>query len=249
MNILLTNDDGVNAKGIIALFDVLSEKHNAFIIAPSDERSGSSNAMTFKNNFKIVTISKNIFAMDAFPADCVNMGLRGNIIPKADIVISGINHGPNLGDDIYFSGTVGGARVACIYGVPAIAISMNRTGDSEYFEDASKFLLNYIEKYYLYFNNKCLFLNINYPDLPENKILGVRYPSLGKRRYNDSYKVLDKGDKEMNVQFNYGNIMGPMKDETSDISELEKGYITITPLTLDCTDYEFLKSIPAENAS
>jgi 5'-nucleotidase len=249
MNILLTNDDGVHAKGINTLFKILSEKHSVFIIAPSNEKSGSSNAMTFKKNFKIINIAKNIYAIDAFPADCVNMALRGNIIPKADLVISGINHGPNLGEDIYFSGTVGGARVACIYGVPAIAISMNRMGESKFFTDASKFLLKYIEKNYLYFNNKCLFLNINYPDLPKNKIQGVKHLSLGKRRYNDSYKMLSNNDKEIDIQFNFGNIMGPFKDEISDISELEKGYITITPLTLDCTNYEFLRSITAENAS
>jgi 5'-nucleotidase len=249
MNILLTNDDGVHAKGLNTLFNVLSEKHTVFIIAPNEEKSGSSNAMTFKNNFKIVNISKNIYAMHAYPADCVNMGLRGNLIPKVDLVISGINHSPNLGNDIYFSGTVGGARVACIYGIPGIAISMNRPGESEFFTNASRFLLNYVENFNMFINNNCLFLNINYPDLPENKILGIRYSCLGKRRYNDSYKVISTEGKEMKVQYNYGNILGPMENEVSDISELEKGYITITPLTLDCTDHEFLRSMSEENAS
>jgi 5'-nucleotidase len=249
MNILLTNDDGVYAKGINALFNVLSEKHNVFIIAPDEEKSGTSNAMTFKNNFKIKNISKNIYALAGFPADCVNIGIRGDIIPKVDLVISGINHGPNLGDDIYFSGTVGGARVACIMGIPGIAISINRNGESEYFKDASVFLLYYIENFNFTFNNKCLLFNINYPDLPVNKILGVKYPFLGKRIYNDNYKVITNKKNEIKLEYNYGNLITNAGEDGSDISEVEKGYITITPLTLDCTDYEFLKSTLSKNAS
>jgi 5'-nucleotidase len=244
MNILLTNDDGVHAKGLNTLFDVLSEKHNVYIIAPDEEKSGTSNAMTFKNNFKINNISKNKYALAGFPADCVNIGIRGDIIPKVDLVISGINHGPNLGEDIYFSGTVGGARVACIMGIPGIAFSINRNGESKYFKDASVFLLNYIENLNFSFNNKCLFLNINYPDLPADSIHGVKYPFLGKRIYNDNYKVISTENREMKIQFNYGNIMESAENEGSDISELEKGYITITPLALDCTDYELVKSMP-----
>ncbi|MBN2401397.1 MAG: 5'/3'-nucleotidase SurE [Spirochaetes bacterium] len=243
MNILLTNDDGVYAKGLNTLFNVLSKEHNVFIIAPDQEKSGTSNAMTFKTNFHIKNISENIYALAGFPADCVNIGIRGDIIPKVDLVISGINHGPNLGDDIYFSGTLGGARVACIMGIPGIAVSINCNGESEYFQDASVFMLNYIDNLFLTFGDRCIFLNINYPDLPGSRILGIKYPNLGKRIYNDNYKVINNENNEIKLQYNFGNLMNITNDNGSDISELEKGYITITPLTLDCTDYELIKNI------
>ena len=245
MNILLTNDDGVHAMGLNTLHNVLSEKHNVYVIAPHEEKSGTSNAMSFKIDFTVTEIDKNIYSVHGFPADCVNIGLRGDIIPKVDLVISGINHGPNLGDDIYFSGTAGAARVACICGIPGIAISVNRHGESQFFHDASKFLLDYIENIHLIFNRKNLFFNINYPDLHNTAILGIKYSSLGKRRYNDNYKTTGKKDRELTIKFNFGNILGPIENDGSDISELEKGYITITPVSLDCTDYEFLKNMPA----
>ena len=245
MNILLTNDDGVHARGLNTLYNVLSEKHTVYVIAPHEEKSGTSNAMSFKNDFTVTEISRNIYSVQGFPADCVNIGLRGDIIPKVDLVISGINHGPNLGDDIYFSGTVGAARVACICGIPGIAVSVNRHGESEFFEDASKFLLDYIEDINLIFSRKNIFFNINYPNLHGSKIPGIKYCYLGKRRYNDNYKTTDRNNRELKINFNFGNVLGPIENDGSDISEIEKGYITITPVSLDCTDYEFLKNIPA----
>ncbi|MFH0975842.1 MAG: 5'/3'-nucleotidase SurE [Spirochaetota bacterium] len=245
MNILLTNDDGVHAKGINTLFDILSEKHHVFIIAPTEEKSGSSTAISFIDNFKVIHISENKYAVPGFPADCVNMGLRGDIIPKVDLVISGINHGSNLGDDVHFSGTVGGARVAHVYGISGIAISLNRKGESEYFVDASRFLLNYIQDTVV-LNNGSYLLNINYPDLPSNKIQGVKYSSLGKRKYNDYYKVTGRKDEEIHLEYNHG--IGSIHNDISDITELEKGYITITPLALDCTDYNFLNKITNKNS-
>jgi 5'-nucleotidase len=241
MNILLTNDDGISAKGINALYDVLSEKHNVFIIAPEEERSGSSNAITFKDNIKARTIANNKFAVEGYPADCVNLGMNSNIIPKMDIVVSGINHGPNIGEDVHFSGTVGGARVAYIYGISGIAISINCSRKSHYFNDAANFLLKYIEESDLFADNHCIFLNINYPDLPANKILGVKYTSLGKRNYNDFYEVTGRENEKINLQYKPG--IGESANDGSDISEVKKGYITITPLLLDCTDYEFLYKI------
>jgi 5'-nucleotidase len=241
MNILLTNDDGISAQGINALYEVLSKKHNVFIIAPEEERSGSSNAITFKDHIKARMIDENKFAVEGYPADCVNLGLKGNIIPKADLVISGINHGPNIGEDIHFSGTVGGARVAYIYGISGIAISINCKGKSHYFSDAADFLLKYIEESELLAKDNCMFLNINYPDLSPNKILGIKYTSLGKRNYSDFYEVTGRENERINLRYKSGT--GVSENDGSDISEVMKGYITITPLLLDSTDYELLYKI------
>ena len=145
MHILLTNDDGIYAGGINLLYKYLSQKHDVYVIAPNEEKSGCSNAITMKSELKIETLSENKFAVNGFTADCVNIGLKGNLIPKVELVISGINHGPNCGDDVYFSGTVAGARVGHIYGISSIAISLDSYNESTNLSDASEFLLNYID--------------------------------------------------------------------------------------------------------
>ncbi len=239
MNILLTNDDGVHSEGINALYETFSEHYNVYIIAPDEEKSGCSTAVSFKKHLKIINIAEKTYSVQGFTADCVNIGIKSGIIPDIDLVISGINHGPNLGDDIYFSGTVGGARVAYIYGISGIAISLNCRQKSPYFKDASDFLLNYIEDSGLFSGDSCKLLNINYPDIPKNKVNGIKYSNLGRRKYNDSYNIKSKKDGEFILEFMPQ--IGSGFDELSDITELENGYITITPLTLDCTDYEQLE--------
>jgi 5'-nucleotidase len=237
MKILLTNDDGIHSQGINALYKVLTKKHSVYIFAPTKEKSGCSSALSIIELIKIIEMHKNIFAVEGFTADCVNIGLQGELIPKVDLVISGINHGLNLGDDIYFSGTVAGARVAYIQNISGIAVSLDCRKESRHFTDASRFVLDYIEQINQKINNPFL-LNINYPNLPANKIQGIRYSSLGRRRYNDSYKIISKENSELNIQFIPE--IGSIKRGGSDISDLENGYIAITPLTLDCTDYSLM---------
>ena len=244
MRILLTNDDGINARGINLLYECLSLKHEVYVIAPNEEKSGCSSAITMKSQLKIETISENKFAVHGFTADCVNIGLKGNIIPKVELVISGINHGPNCGDDVYFSGTVAGARVGCIYGISSIAISIDSYLESPNLSDASEFLLNHLGKINFNDSIKPVFLNINYPDLSKKDIQGIKYTALGKRDYRDSYRILYKDYNEIRLQFSSG--ISEHDNRNSDITELKSGYISITPLTLDSTDYEYLNRFQQE---
>jgi len=240
MKILLTNDDGIDAEGINSLFEILSVEHETYMIAPDRERSACSNAFTISSELKMRRINSRRYSLSGFPADCVNVGLHSGIIPEADMVISGINHGPNLGDDTFFSGTVAGARSAHIFGKRGIAISMNSYHrPSEYFNEASEFLLNYIRDDISPDPEKPLFININYPDLPMEKIAGVKNTRTGKRLYKDSYACEDRGDDEMILRLQ-GSIESEFSEGT-DISALDEGYISITPLTLDCTDYHYIK--------
>lgn len=243
MNILLTNDDGIHAQGINVLYKCLSRKHSVYIVAPDKEKSGCSSAITMKEELKIETLSENRFAVHGFTADCVNVGLKGDILPEIDLVISGINHGPNCGDDIYFSGTVAGARVGYIYGITGIAVSLDCYGDSSNFIGASQFMLEFIEDFRAREFKNPVLLNINYPDLPKEKISEIKYTKLGKREYRDSYRILYKDKNEIRMQFTGG--MTGHENLDSDITELKKGHISITPLTLDCTDKNFLLNNPA----
>jgi 5'-nucleotidase len=238
MNILLTNDDGIEAAGINSLFEILSEKNNTFMVAPASEKSACSNAITVRTDVKIKKISDNKFAIDGYPADCVNIGLHGGIIPRVDLVISGINHGPNLGDDVFFSGTVAAARSAFIFGVSGIAFSIDSIGGSRYFDDASRFMLGFIGDLNFGSSDARLCLNVNYPDLPAESVAGVKYTSLCKREYRDSYRVMHSDKNELTLRLD-GTIFTGRRDGT-DFDAVKNSYISVTPLTLDCTDYSYL---------
>ena len=244
MNILLTNDDGINAEGINVLCEILSRNHNVYMIAPNEEKSGSSCAITLREPLRVESISDTRFAVHGFPVDCVSIGINGNIIPTPDLIVSGINNGPNLGDDVFFSGTVAGARAAFIFGISGISISLDCPGYSDYFHDASEFLLEYIENSGK-LDKEIIFFNINYPDILKEEILGIKYTFLGKRKYDDYFETLYKSDFHQSLQLN-GTISSDEKPG-SDTTEISKGYISITPMSLDCTDYSYLEKVSVLN--
>ncbi|TAL33821.1 MAG: 5'/3'-nucleotidase SurE [Spirochaetes bacterium] len=241
MNILLTNDDGINAAGINILARILCERHEIYVIAPHEEKSACSSAITVRRGLAVEKLSDNRFSVEGFPADCVNIGLHSGLIPEMDLVISGINHGPNLGDDVYFSGTVAGARTAFIFGTSGIAISIDCLRTSDYFEAASRFIMEYIDPIGDSHIPHPFCLNINYPDIPADEISGIRYCSLSKRRYIDNYIITDRHEGGMHLQLN-GSIETD-EVESTDYYELQRGAIAITPLTLDSTDYPLLQSM------
>ncbi len=243
MKILLTNDDGIDARGLAILHRVLSAKHRVSVIAPSHEKSGCSNAFTIRRDMTLHRHDENRFSLAGFPADCVNTGIHSGIIDDFALVVSGINHGPNLGDDTFFSGTVAGARTARIFGKPGIAISLdNHDPDDRRLEEAAGFLLSFIES--LAINESAPFLlNINYPDIPENEIKGICMAPLSKRIYDDYYKISSEKNNTMTIRLE-GNISAHYR-EGSDHDMLSRGYIAVTPLTIDNTDYQGME-LPEE---
>ncbi len=240
MNILLTNDDGYFALGIVNLFETLSPLYTTYIVAPEQERSGCSNAITTRDNLVLKKHDEKIFSVSGYPADCVNIAVHSEVLPEFDIVISGINHGPNLGDDIIFSGTVAGARVARMYRTTGIAVSIDSYHrPSPYFSDVSRFISRFLERNGRDLVERPQFLNINYPNIPREKIKGVKYTSVGKRIYRDSYRKSRINPDEVVLTLD-GTIDSHDIDGT-DATELKQGYISITPLTLDTTDQDVLK--------
>ncbi len=258
LTILLTNDDGLHSEGIHALYAALSRDHAVYMIAPDSERSACSNAITVRSPLKIKKIEDTKFSISGFPADCVIVGLSGNLIPDVDLIISGINHGPNVGDDLVFSGTVAGARTGHIFGKAAIAVSINAYHRvSRYLNDAAEFMREFVAELAPVIAGVSPaadaegrlpvpwpFFNINYPDLPLTGIRGRKYTHVGRRIYRDSFQeaFLDSG--EATVQM--GGYIESIFDEGSDTTELENGFISITPLMTDSTDYESLKKIPGD---
>ena len=238
MKVILTNDDGIDALGINSLFETLSKNHEVYMIAPDRQRSACSNAITIHGTVKLKKTDSRKYSLSGFPADCVNFGLCSGIFPEPDLVISGINHGPNMGDDIYFSGTVAGARAGYIHFRSAIAASYESFTDFSLISDASEFIREFAEEK-VRNENSNFFFNINYPSIDKNEIKGIKLTQLGKRKYVDRYDfVLENSEfKEYRLE----GIVDSIHKEGSDVTELSNGYISITPLHLDTTDYAYFK--------
>ncbi len=242
MKILITNDDGIRAEGLSILADVISKHHQVVVIAPDEEKSACSNAFTINRSLIVKKESENRFAVSGYPSDCVSIALHSDICFDPDIILSGINHGPNMGDDLFFSGTVAGARTGFIFGKSSLALSLDSYHKpSRYFTDASEFLLEFIDDFSSTLLKDCFFFNINYPDLPKEKIAGMKYTSAGRRTYKDKYKIEMPGNNSYRMEL-IGEI-GSIPIEGSDITELEKGYISITPLTINSTDFQLLETL------
>ncbi len=237
MKILITNDDGISAQGLVILNRILSKYHETYVIAPDRERSACSNIFTMRDELIVTKTGERSYSVNGYPADCVSLGIHSDLIPEVDLVISGINHGPNLGDDIHFSGTVAGARTAFIFGKPGIAFSIDSFHRaSPNMAEASEFLADYLKKNPV---TKDMFLNINYPDIPFSEISGVKHTFLSKRYYRDTYIKRESGPGEFIVSLS-GSIDTEYR-EGSDDDAIKRGYISVTPMTIDSTDYKKIK--------
>ncbi len=235
MYILISNDDGIDAPGIRKLAEKLEEDHEIFIIAPTDEKSASSHSLTLKRPLSVSRRSKNYFAVDGTPADCVNLGVHSILKKKPDLVLSGINHGANLGEDIFYSGTVSAAMEGLLIGVPSIAVSFEMRNSSD-FTPAAEFasrLVAYVEKAGVM---KDTVLNVNVPDEIIERERIYKITKQGRRIYSDAVeegtdtsgkKYYTIGTKEIAFE----------EDIDSDFFAVNNGYISITPLHLDLTNY------------
>ncbi len=245
MNILITNDDGINSDGLIELKKVLEKKHNIYVAAPLKEQSGSSHSLTMNLPLRIYEYGKNFFAVDGTPTDCIMLAINKIFQDiKFDLLISGINYGANLGDDITYSGTVAGAMEGCLMGIPSIALSLDVDFQKRpvyaHYETAAKFVDTFIKVNISF--KKDTFLNINVPDKPLDKIKGIKITRQGKRTYKDVIveNTDPRGEKYYWIA---GTPVILCKDEDTDIFAVENGYISITPLKMDLTDYDFINEL------
>ncbi|MBC6003242.1 5'/3'-nucleotidase SurE [Paeniclostridium hominis] len=249
MNILITNDDGIQADGIIALAKAIKEIANVYVVAPDTQRSATGHAITIHNPIMIKEeyIDDNIkaYSISGTPADCVKLGIESIFKDvNIDLVLSGINNGANLGTDVIYSGTVSAAIEGLIQNKPAIAISYDsfKVSNEEYIT-ASKHVVNLVNniKNNMHIFDDCI-LNVNIPD---RDIKGFKITKLGIRKYENDIEERQSPHGKRYVWIG-GKIKEIIQEENSDISAIENGYISITPINIDMTNMnkiEILKNI------
>lgn len=237
MNILLSNDDGYQAPGLQALRLELCKHHHVITVAPDRDRSGASNSLTLDMPLRLKEQGEQLYSLNGTPTDCVHLGLTGlDMVP--DIVISGINNGPNLGDDVLYSGTVAAAMEGRFLGHTAIAVSLN-SGKSDNITSGVKAVQNLLEKLGQFPARGKMILNVNIPDLPWQVIRGFKITRLGQR--HKAEPVIRQRDPRGREIFWIGPV-GNAADagEGTDFHALEQGYISVTPLHSDLTHYQAL---------
>ncbi len=239
MRILISNDDGYQAKGIKQLAESLSEIAEIIIVAPNTNKSAASSSLTLGKPLKPIQIEHNIYAIDATPSDCVHLALCGFIKESIDLVVTGINFGPNLGDDVIYSGTVAGAIEGRFIGLPSIAISL-ASFECENFETAgaiAKQLVAQIDKAPLSYNT---IMNVNVPDVPLSKIKGIKSTRLGNR-HQSSPSIQDENNPSL---FWIGeNGKEADNGEGTDFHAIANNFVSVTPLQIDLTKYSEVKQV------
>jgi 5'-nucleotidase len=240
LKILVTNDDGIEAPGIAVLAEKLSEIGEVTIVAPIIEQSAVGHAITMQFPLRVTNFRKNGdffgYAVSGTPADCVKIGIRNLMTEPPDLVVSGINHGSNTAINIIYSGTVSAAREAAIMDVPSMAVSVTNHAATD-FRFAATISCLLAEK--LAGKNLPLgtLLNVNVPDIPEEKIAGIKLTRMGKSKWDDIYEQrIDPSGK--NYYWLTGNLMEVDTEIETDQAAIRKNYVSVSPIHFDLTDYE-----------
>lgn len=233
MKLLLANDDGVHAPGIRALFDELKFDFSATIFAPLEERSTTGHSLSLDRPLRLEKIEENVFGCSGFPGDCVLMGLHVMKQDRPDVVLSGINRGANLGQDLYYSGTVAAAREATFHKVPAIAVSLvfNTVNEEHKYGTAAKVIRMCLEEGLHQHIPSLTLLNINVPNVELSQIKGFKLTEIGFRQYSEEIHArIDT--RQRDYFWIAGLYEGFAENPESDCQAVHDGYVAITPHAL-----------------
>jgi 5'-nucleotidase len=239
--ILVSNDDGIMAKGLTVLAGSLAALGRVVVVAPDQQRSAASRSITLHRPLRITKVGRDRYYTDGTPTDCVILAVHEILKEKPDIIVSGINHGPNLGDDVHYSGTVSVACEGGIIGIPSIAVSLVMAS-GRHFDTAGRFAKRLAALVLKKGLPHGTVLNVNVPDLPETKIPGYKFTKHGKRNYGSD--IIEKEDPRKKKYYWIGGDQNAYADiEDSDCNAIRENYISITPLCVDITDVGALKAI------
>lgn len=241
MNILISNDDGIHARGLRVLADALSSLGEVWVVAPDRERSAASHSLTLNRPLRVTKVGPTWYTVDGTPTDCVALAVMGMIKRKFDLVASGINLGANMGDDVTYSGTVSAAFEATLLGLPAFALSVagHRRVDFTAAARVAVTLAELIEKHGLPANT---LLNVNVPNLRPSEIKGAVITQQGRRHYGEI--IVRKVDPRGKAYYWIGGKEPTWEpSEKSDYAAVKAGCISITPLHLDLTNPSALEEL------
>ncbi len=233
---LLSNDDGFESEGLWTLREGIADLGEVFVVAPSYEMSGASHSMTLRKPLKVEKIEERQYRVFGTPADCVLLSLFGLLPKRPDIVVSGINKGYNMGEDVIYSGTVAAAREGVLYGIPSLSVSIGSGDGPLHFESALHFA-RYVLKIMLENDLGNVLLNLNVPNLPIEEIKGIKLVRLGTRVYKDPVKKISESLYEIGGEPLWS------KESGTDLESAHDGYATLTPLLVDLTDYETMRKL------
>lgn len=240
IHILLTNDDGFHADGLQTLYAFLKDKYRVSIVAPDRERSATGHAITMSRPLRAFIRDErlNHWMVDGTPADCVKLAVEYLLKENSpDLIISGINRGPNLGNDVLYSGTVSAAIEGFFYQKPSLAVSLAGYGKID-FSSVAAFITAKIEPLRRLAENAVL--NINFPISSVGDYQGVKFTKLGKRIYRNVFEA--RQDLRGQTYFWLGGDLVELEQpEDTDIKAIDDGFVSITPLNPDLTDYQYLK--------
>lgn len=241
MRILVSNDDGVLAPGIKALSDAMMQFGAVEVIAPDRNRSGASNSLTLMHPLRIRRLDNHYHSVDGTPTDCVHLALTGYFSDEFDMVVSGINEGANLGDDVLYSGTVAAAIEGCNLGLPAIAVSL--VGHQcKHYATAAQIAAQLVRKLQTETLPPQTILNVNVPDLPFEQIQGIQITRLGTR--HRGHQLHQSQDPRNHTIYWIGE-SGPHNESGpgTDFHAVAQGYVSVTPLQLDSTHYQVFEKM------
>lgn len=235
MRILLSNDDGYQARGLRALTEHLAGVAELTIVAPARNHSGASNSLTLDSPLRVEQVDSNFYYVNGTPTDCVHVALTGLLDEEPDMVIAGVNHGANLGDDVIYSGTVAAAMEGRFLGFPAVAVSLV-LGEGQHFATAATVARKLVERMIKEPLPRDTILNINVPDVPVASLAGVRATRLGFRHRSEP--VIKARDPK-NQPIYWIGAAGPQADAGpgTDFHAIAAGHVSVTPIKVDLTSH------------
>lgn len=241
MRILISNDDGVDAPGLTILAETIKPYADITVVAPNRNRSASSASLTLDVPLRFHQKSNGYYSVSGTPCDCVHLGSHQLMKRKPEMVIAGINRGPNLGDDVLYSGTVAAAMEGRSLGHPAVAVSL-ASRKAVHYQTAANMMLKILTNIKRIQLGSNTILNVNVPDLPESEIKGIRLTRLGNRHRADT--VIPAKDPKGEPIFWIGPPSQPQDvGEGTDFAAIERGFVSVTPLVVDLTAYQSMEKI------
>ena len=236
LKILLSNDDGVYAPGLLTLYNTLSSIADVTVIAPDRNRSGASHSLTLNNPVRVKTLDNGFMSVEGTPTDCVHIALTGLLDDAPDIVISGINEGANLSDDVWYSGTIAAAMEGRFLGLPAIAVSLVGK-QCRHYDTAAQVVKNLVEKLMDHPLPNVTLLNVNVPDMKYHQLNGHKITELGRRHCAEP-TIKSKDPRDRTIYWIGPAGKAAVAGKGTDFHAVYNGYVSITPLREDITQNE-----------